>query len=264
MINQPMPPFLNVVPNQTATLRVPRYALNLQKLVLELGGQNFTKAHILSVKIKLGVRLVYELKGSEIDTINKYKGIQDEAGFLTLDFTERDASGKPLAKEVGGFDLASLGDMTVEVAIGAATAPELTAFGLFTPMQGNNLVTKMVAFPASTSVAGRFVVPFDPRGAMVKRVHFFFASGNETANRIEFKKNGTTLHDLTRAQNFFMQREFRKVPQEGHIVLDWIHDNNMDSMLRTDDARLLELSLWLDDPDSMNVVMELIDVPGNA
>lgn len=74
-----------MIPSGVAMLRVPRYNMTLTRLVLKLGGTELTKAMITDIKIKLGVRTVFSGTGTVIDAINKYKGIQDNAGYLTLD-----------------------------------------------------------------------------------------------------------------------------------------------------------------------------------
>lgn len=270
MINQQLPPFLNVVSSGVATLRVPRYQLTLNRIQLALGGTAFTKAMITDIKLKLGVRTVYNITGPRLDAINKYKGIYDHANFLTIDFTERDAP-TIQGKEIGGYDLSVLqDDLTIEVTITGATAPTLAAAGWFTPPQGNSLISKILYFPASTQVAGKFPVNFNPMGALIKRVHFFYAGADWTAsadgniNRLEVKKNGLVVHDLPCTWNRFTQQEYRKVPQSRMYTYDPIVDNNASGYLVTNDARSLEFNTFLTAGDSVSCYVELLDAPFNA
>lgn len=270
MINQQLPPFLNVVASGVATLRVPKYQMTLNRIQLALGGTTFTKAMIADIKLKLGVRTVYNITGSRLDAINKYKGIYDAPGFLTIDFTERDAP-TIQGKEIGGYDLSVLkDDLTIEVTIAGATAPSLGAVGWFTPPQGNALIHKVLYFPASTAVAGKFPINFNPMGALVKRVHFFYngadwgalADGN--LNRLEVKKNGLTVWDLSCQNARFTAQEYRKVPQSKLYTYDPIIDNNASGYLVTSDARALEFNTFLTAGDTVSAYVELLDAPYNA
>jgi hypothetical protein len=270
MILQKLPPFLNVVATGVATLRIPKFANTLTRLVMILGGTTFTKAMITDIKIKIGARLVYNVTGSRLDAINKYKGIFDAANFLTIDFTERDATGDIRPKEVGGYDLTTFADdLTVEVTIAGATAPTLEATAFLTPPQGNPMITKLVYVPASSAVAGKFPVQIFPRGALIKRVHFFYggadwgATTDGNLNRLEVKKSGYVIWDATCRDARFFEQEYRKAPQSKLYVYDPILDNNMSGLLTTADATSMEFNTYLTAADTLNCYLELIDLPGN-
>lgn len=263
MILQDLPPFNNVVATGVATLKVPKYALTLTRILLTLGGTSFTKAMITDIKLKLGVRTVYNITGAKLDSINKYKGVFDEATHLTIDFSERDAPTLQ-GKEIGGYDLSLLDDMTVEITIAGATAPTLAAKGFFTPPQGNALIHKILYFPASTAVAGKFPINFNPQGALIKRVHFFYAGTDGNLNRLEVKKNGLTIWDAANADAIFVQKEYKKVPQAQLYVYDPIVDNNQNGYLVTADAKSLEFNSYLTAGDGISAYVELLDRPNNA
>ncbi|MBK6403207.1 MAG: hypothetical protein IPP18_17970 [Rhodocyclaceae bacterium] len=270
MILQQMPPFLNVVASGVATLRIPRYAMTLTRLVLRLGGTTFTKAMIADIKIKIGPRTVWNCTGPRIDAINAYKGVATGTNFLTIDFTERDATGDVRPKEVGGFDLTTMNDdVTVEVTIAGATAPALSAIAFMTPPQGNPLIQKLVYVPASSAVAGKFPVQIFPRGALIKRVHFFYggtdwgAAANGNMNRLEVKKSGLVIWDAECLEARFMQGEYRKVPQSKLYVYDPIMDNNVSGLVTTADAASMEFNAYLAAADTLNCYVELLDLPGN-
>lgn len=270
MILQKLPPFTNVIADGVAMLRMPRYAMTLTRLVLRLGGTAFTKAMIADIKIKLGVRTVYNISGPLLDAINKYKGIQDDDSYLTIDFTERDAP-TIQGKEIGGYDLSQIRDeVTFEVTIAGATAPTLEAIAFMTPPQGNALIQKILYFPTSSAVAGKFPIQFNPMGALIKRVHFFY-SGDDwdvgvdgNVSSLEVKKNGLVIWDMSCRDARFVQSEYQKFPQPKHYVYDPIVDNNANGMLVTADAKSLEFNTTLAAPDSIRVYVELLDAPYNA
>lgn len=271
-ILQAMPPFLNVVPNGVATVQIPRYSNTLTKIVLALGGTALTKPMITDIKVKIGARTVYNVSGTRLDAINKYKGIYDDANFLTIDFTERDAPSID-GKEIGGFDLTAWPDnLNLEITISGATAPTLYGTMFLTPPQGKGaqeLIHKLLYFPAANAVAGKFPINFSPRGALIKRVHIFYAGTDWTAttdgnvNRVEVKKNGLVVWDATSRVQRFIEQECRKVPQSKHYAVDFIHDNNQSGALITADAASLEFNTYLTAADGLDVYVEVIDLPFN-
>ncbi|ALS61856.1 major capsid protein P2 [Pandoraea norimbergensis] len=271
-IVQQLPPFNNVVATGVATLRIPKWNNTLTRVVLDLGGTTFTKAMITDIKVKIGVRTTYNCTGAVLDTVNKYKGIYDAPNQLTIDFTERDAPSID-GKEIGGYDMAALPDqVSIEVTITGATAPTLNAFAFLTASQGKAgaLVHKLLYFPTSTTVGGKFMINFNPQGALIKRVHLFYAgaswvgNGDGNINRVEVKKNGIVVMDTTDHIRRFVQNEYKKVPQAGHFAVDFIVDNNQSAMLITQDAKSLEFNAYLSAGDTINAYLELLDAPYNA
>lgn len=272
--------FVGVAASGTATLKIPKLAVALGRIVLRLGG-TFTKAMIADVKVKIGSRVVWNAQtgggisaGTAIDRINKYRGLFDQATNLTIDFTDRDF--KTLtAQEVGGYDLTKFAeDVFLEVQIAGATAPTLYAYMMTTPPQGEaddplQLVQKLVAVPWSAAAAGRFVLPFEPRGSLIKRCYVMFsgASGGAATDgnvsKIEVKKNGLTLLDPQDSDLRFVQQEYRKVPQANMYTVDFTFDNNLSGSLPTADARSLEFILSLTAADSGVAYFELLDTPFN-
>ncbi|KVT66516.1 hypothetical protein WK59_09350 [Burkholderia ubonensis] len=271
-IIQQLPAFQNVQATGVATLLVPKYSNTLTRVVLDLGGTTFTKAMITDIKVKIGVRTVYNCSGSVLDTINQYKGIAAAANQLTIDFTERDAPSID-GKEIGGYDMSALPDqIKIEVTISGATAPTLAAWAFLTAPQGQAgaLVHKLLYFPASTTVAGKFPINFNPMGALIKRIHHFYAgaswagNGDGNVNRVEIKKNGIVIMDMADHVRRFVQNEYRKVPQAGHFVTDFIVDNNQSGMLITQDAKSFECNTYLTAGDTVGTYVEMLDLPYNA
>lgn len=271
-IIQQCPPFQNVVPNGVAILDIPKYNNTLTRIVMTLGGTTFTKAMITDIKVKIGVRTVYNCTGPVLDAINQYKGLFADATNLTIDFTERDAPSID-GKEIGGYDMSALPDkIRVEVTIAGATAPTLSAHMHLTAPQGQAgaVIHKLLYFPASASTGGKFPLMFNPQGALIKRVHCFFGGTDWTSttsgnlSRIEVKKNGITVHDLDDLDAHFIQQEYRKVPQSKHFAADFIVDNNQSAALLTKDAKSLEFNTYLTAADTINTYVELLDLPYNA
>jgi hypothetical protein len=282
MIYLQIPPFNPVANGVRSSVQIPRYDMTLARVVLDFPGTNsITKATISEIVLKVGARVVFgPVSGAELDAINRYRGIFDQADKLTIDLTERDGLSL-FAKEVGGIDIPALGgeDVFLEVVNNAASGtPTLSALGGFTSLQfdprapapDGQLIHKVIAYSVPTS--GGTSITWTPqfKGAIVKRVHFRYTGTDWTAlvngnlNRVEVKKNGVAIHDRVECRiNRFIQSEQRKVPQARMYTVDFVHDNINTAALATADARALEFNLTLTAGDTIRAIAEVLDVPGN-
>ncbi|WP_377704930.1 major capsid protein P2 [Pseudoduganella sp. UC29_71] len=282
MINKPLPQPLNIAPGQTAILTVATENLTLTGLKFTLSGTTFDKTKIDSLKVKLGTRTLWDLTYAQLQAINNYKNSADNLKYLYLDFVEREQAIFPL-KEVGGIDLmtlAYLGVVTVEIKINAsAVAPKIDVQGYYEQGQGNPIVLKYVQFTAAYNAGGRFTLPVSLKGAILKRLYVFFSgtgwtgTTNGNVSRMECKKNSMVFFDEFDTDNRFMQSHYKKVPQAGLYVCDFIVDNNHDAQITT--ARLLdngqyaydafEFNAYITDAGgaAMTIIAEVLDAAEN-
>jgi len=281
MFNKPMQQATGVAPGQVATLRVSPEQFTLVGLKLELSGTTFTKAHIDRVRIKVGPRVIWDVTGDQLNKINNYKNAADNAKFLYIDFTERTQAIFPV-KEIGGLDLMSLvpiGEVFVEISINAAAvAPAINAIGYYEQSQRNPIVMKLVSFNFTQSASGRFTLPLNMRGALIKRIWLFYNGTNftPTANgnveRAEVKKNGITMFDQQCMSARFDQQHHKKVPQANTFCIDFVVDDNHDAYVTTvrnvGTSQMydsFEFNVWLKDVAGATVVAvaEVLDTPTN-
>lgn len=284
MIYLDLPPFNPVALGVRSSTVVQRWAMTLGRLVLcfpQATANAITKASITEIVVKIGARVVFgPISGTELDKINKYRGIYDDSGHLTVDFTERDGL-SVIAKEIGGIDLPALGqeDVFVEVVNNAgAGTPTMYAMGGFTALQfdpskpafDGQLVKKVLAYqiPSSGGTAVTWMPDF--KGGLVQRIHFGYTGTDWTATadgnlqRVEAKKNGTVIHSRIRClDNRFVQQEHRKVPQSKFYTLDFVHDDVHSAALDTRDAKALEFNLTLAATDTIRALVEVLDLPRN-
>jgi len=239
-----MPDFVNVVAAGTALLEKIPLGPTYRRLILELGGTAFTKAMITRILIKLNTKPIWDITGSDLDTINKYRGLYDEATHLTLDFSEPRAR-TIIGQEWGNIDTskeAGITSFSVEVTIAGATAPTLKAWAetgspqpLDSPYKG--LITAMLSQPYNAA-AGSFTVPL-PKGsdvgALIKRTYIFAAN----LTKANVKRNGVNVfEEIEPAVNSFMQKEYQRAPQANLFVIDNIIDGNQSGSMPTRDANL--------------------------
>lgn len=242
MFNKPLSSPIGVAAGQIATFTLAVENLTLMGIKLLLGGTTFDKTKIDSIKLKVGSRTLWDLTYAQINAINNYKNEADNLKYLYLNFAERDQAIFPV-KEIGGLDLltlAAVGQVTLDIAISAtAVAPTLKAIGYFNQGQANPAVLKYVPFRATYNNAGKFTLPVTLKGALLKRLYLFFSgtawttTTNGNIAQLECKKNGTVFFDQSDLDNRFDQANFKKVPQAGLYVADFILDNNHDAQITT-------------------------------
>ena len=147
----------------------------MTRFQLRLGG-TFTKAQIDRLVVRLGSHNIWDLTGTELDAINKYKGLYDDDFHLTLPFDERDAS-DIIGKEIGGIDMSKLDEnIYIDVDINsAASSPTLAGRMFLTPPQGDSdprqLVKKLVKSTNPTFASGDNDINWNPKGALLQRAY---------------------------------------------------------------------------------------------
>lgn len=239
-------PFANVGANQTATCSLPM-GMTILRVILALGGTTFTKAHILDLKLKANGRVVFQATGPDLDKLNKFRGMYDDVGFLTLDFSELKAR-TINGERIGGLDTSVLQNATLEVKIGGATAPSLDAFieqddpqyNYESGVVNNNgvqfLCHKLLQYPFSNSVSGKMVIDNLPKaatGTLIKRLHILSTSGADIVDDIEIKVNNFAVFDATRQVLQFNQKECGRVPQAGLFTVDFVKNGNVSEVMDT-------------------------------
>jgi hypothetical protein len=280
-INKPLQQAIGIAPGSVATIRIPPEALTMIGAKLIFAGTTFTKSHIDRVRVKVGARVIWDVTGPQLNAINNYKNGADSARTMLIDFTERTQAIFPV-KEIGGLDLmalAAVGEVFLEIYINAAAvAPAMSATGYFEQQQGNPMVLKLVPFTFTTNASGRFTLPLNLRGSLLKRVWLFYtgtawtAVANGNVNRMEVKKNGVVMFDQADLDNRFDQVHFKKVPQPGLYCIDFIMDDNHDAQVTTirnangvQVYDTFEFNAYITDAAgaSVTALAEVIDTPTN-
>lgn len=282
MFNKPLQQVVGVAAGAVATLRIPAEEFTLVGVKLALSGTTFDKTHISRVRVKVGPRVIQDLTYDQLNKLNKYKNGADNLKYLLLDFTERDQALFPM-KSVGGLDLMSLattvGEVFIEIYIaGTAVAPVIGAVGYFEQMQDNPWVVKYLPYSFTQAASGRFTLPLQFRGALLKRLHLHYtgsdwtAAANGNVERLECKKNGIVFFDQTCLDNRFDQTQHQKVPQANTFVADFIIDGNPDAVIKTirkSESGLIydsfEFNAYLKDAGgaTVNVIAEVLDTATN-
>lgn len=221
-------------------------------ILFGLGGTAFTKSNITRIKLRLGGKLIWDLTGDELDTINKYLGMTANAAYLLLPFSELNSK-TILGESIGAIDTASIqySSFSLEVTIGAATAPTLTAWALVTDIKVTDapehipLIKSFISSTHNKAAAGKYNLPIpvgSALGGLIKRVHLFHT--NLTA--FDVKMNGLDIQDLGQiGVEQFWQNNLTRVTQAGHLAFDPLSRDNQSDALPTLDAGGKEINfLW--------------------
>lgn len=263
-------PYSNVVAAGVATNQITP-GRTLESLRLKLGGTTFAKSNISALKVKANGKVIVDTNGADLDKINAYRGITQEANFLPIDFSDYSLNNE-LDRMVGAFDTSvGISNITTEVTIAGATAPTLAAILTESAVQKNNkgeaapyapLISKLLSYPFSISTGGRLpiTVPFGPQsGSIIKRLHVM----SSTMTGATVKQDGLVVHESLLVENQNDQKRFKMVPQTGMYTIDFCIDGDIRKALDTRDAKSLE---WLFDFSAAStgtVYVEYLDPLGN-
>lgn len=262
-------PFSNVAPNATATNNVTP-GRTLQTFRMRLGG-TFTKAQIALVRMKANGKIIAEASGADLDLMNAYRGIAQNAAFLDLPFTDLSLNNE-LDRQVGAFDTSlGIANITTEVSIGGATSPTMVPILVEAAAQKDQggamaryapILAKLLRYPFNIATGGRLPVtfPFGPQsGAIIKRVHVF----SSAMTGATVKQDGLVIHESTDAENRWYLTANRMAPQANVYTIDFCADGDISKALDTRDARSLEWLFDFSGAASGNIYVEYLDVLGN-
>lgn len=229
-----LPPFQNVSPSVTAVLPAIPQGWTYENILFKLGGTAFTKALISSIRLWLGGKKIWEITGAHLDDINEYFRLTSNAAYLAMHFANPRALS--LADRMIGAIDTSLGysNFSIEVDIGAATAPTLEAYAkVSAPIPKasgfqnmfRTLIKSALPIPAATEAS----VPMplgSQQGAFIRALHFFHTS----ITQLQFTKDNFYLIDRgLNAVLQFGQNERARTTQTGLLTADFMLED-MDAL----------------------------------
>ena len=242
-------PFTNVAASALATAQfIPDRNLALYGIVLVLGGTFTVDAHITLLVVKSGGKELFRITGARLQDINGYDGMASDAAHLIIPFadpTARTARGE----HIGSLDMTIYRDpLTIEVTIGAATAPTLDAFALITPPKlqlgfgytpdeaqlHRALIESIIQTSAAVSRKAFGIGLGSEAGALIKKIIFFHA----TLTSLAVKRNGLDIFDdVDEALNDFIQQDvFARVTNAALYAWDPVVNGNQSEARTTVNA----------------------------
>ncbi len=265
----PLTNLQNVVPGNTATLKIDvgPGAPTFDQIKLALGG-GMLPSHITFVRGKANGRIFLDETGggTVINQRDAYKNVTVNAGYVVIDFTERNSRNGAAEQLVASIPGALLQSLTFEIGIasGAPAGGTITAYANYRPPSTNPYIRKLLTTNQSFVAAGTAgapniaYLPVGGAGGKLKRV-WIRESTAGLITAVQIRIANAVIFDTTRAS--FENDEVRNllVPQAGIAVIDFIEDGNLAGMLDTSAAPSVQVNLITSAAGTYNFDYELID-----
>lgn len=230
-IYRPTDSFSGVGKNQTATVTLPGGVV-YDALHLEYNADaNFDASKITGIRLNLNGEDIIDVKGTDLVDVEKYKGRDEVAGFLTIQLAEMLANTFD-GKHSYGLITSGRDAISLEVDIGdtGATAPALSAFSTSRPVPRSKegapllrkFIPKMKRYTGNASAAGDYEIHTLPRRPDVRYKRVYFQGANITKLTVE--RDQQKIYELTKARNEYIQKRHEKVAVADTFVFDPIVD----------------------------------------
>lgn len=258
------PAFLNVVQNGTAAVRIPRGDVVNSIQLVGSGTAIDLRTMVTRIVVRLNEKIIYDLTGAQLNTINLFRGFSSVATSLRLDFIE------PMAinygtEMLGGLDTSrGVASLDVEVTLAGAPADvKLESYRDVSPAQPKEvndpgLFLAMIPVTLPITAAGKFsfTPPFGPaRAHRVKRLHFF----GSAVTALGIKKDSLhVFENIPVAVNDRYNTEFGRVPQANHQCVDFYLKGDGIENLFLGNARGLEYEVETSGAGNVIQISEVI------
>jgi len=271
MYKKKMPDFDNLANNGTASLDL-ELGLTYHNLVFQLGGTTFNRTHIKRVRALInGKAFIRDIPATVIHADNLFKGSEDDATFLILDFEEARsrAYGDQILTAIG--TAAGVNSFKIEFDIEGATAPTITTIANvqadLRPLGAIPAFIKETYDAVSTGTKQlKFGYTKDSQHVF-KRVHFdckdnvgVAMADSDLLDHVTLVKNGINVWDrVSPAMNRFYQKHYEDVPQDNIYTVDFVEDNNTTiNLMPTADANSLYWELAFKDVGHVDIYYSMV------
>ncbi len=214
----------------------------IERIVLDNAGSGaLTKAMLTNLVVKLNGKVIFgPINAADLDLIQRYVTLVNDAGRITIDFTE------PTARSIQGQLMGAINtvaagvtDFTLEGDITGATTPQLSAFAMlrapssmsaargFDPATGP-LIRALVPTALVHSAAGEF--PYDLNygsraNSLIKRIALF----SPVVTGFRVKRDSLDIFGDTPISNAligYLQSEYGRDDQANLYIWDPLMDGN--------------------------------------
>lgn len=226
--------FENVGANSVAILNTDRlWPLTCEYISLTLGGGAFTKAMITNIKLRFGTKVVWDLSGSQLNSLNLFEVRTQTTTVLTLPFANHRARDlEQMYIPAPDFSALGVRRVVAEVTIVGATTPTLTARAsvvppkLLSPAQ-NQLFRALLRTPLAPAAAvqqqPQMINYGQAGGALLRKLHFF----SNLVTSVGIKRDGLDFfEDVSLADNNALLDEYGWDPQANIYTVNNVYDDN--------------------------------------
>lgn len=231
-----LPQFQNVGPNQRVSVPL-SLGVTYEKLYIKLG-TNITPALITNIVMKINNKEFMRWdRAADLIALNAYKGNQTNAGYITIDFTERLARDEVAMKlgTIAATQQAGVQSITLEFDLGnyvQAAGSIIEGWADIEAPSANKIIQRVqtqqkVIGGAATE---QIIIPYGQNGFQVKRL--IVRHANVTS--IKVRRDGVDIYeDLPVALAHQRQVDFGRTPQAGYHILDFMPDALQSNALNT-------------------------------
>jgi len=221
-----------------ATLRLPLGRVYNRIVLFCEGNINRALLSNLVLKVNTGEKQRWKT-AAQLQSRNSYNAGASDAAIVELDFVERHAKDEA-AMTLGTYALtqeAGVQDAVLEFDIATYTpsgTSKITAYAEVDVPSANRLIvrTRYQQKTLAGAVEEAIIIPSGLNGEQLKRIHIFGTLALIDNVRIR-RDDSDEFEALTVAQNEYIQKTYGKVPQAGHMVIDFIPHNLQGHMLNT-------------------------------
>jgi hypothetical protein len=265
-LTREMPAFNGVAANSRATLNIP-IGNTVHELILSMGGTDFNEQHINELRVKGNGRELFVASGDQIDKMNQFNGMAasdgkllrlpfERFGLKTRDGVELTAIGTGAAQNMdsksAAYNPTPLTTLQVEVDIGAATAPTLSAKAILSGPSPLGTLLKRRSYTYSPTGSGTYEISDLPRGDVIDKIWIFHTG---KLKGVMLDRNNFRAFERSDSENDLIQSDGVRTPLDNLFVIDpsesgnggeWLISEVQDFRLIADMAGADTLTVFVD------------------
>ncbi|WP_120512000.1 major capsid protein P2 [Photobacterium salinisoli] len=252
-----LPSFSNVSAGATATLNMP-LGLSYHQVLIDFSG--VTLAQMKNIRFEINGKVVQKwANGERLNKLNQHYG-RGAATATTLPIWLTRPEMDSLAEQrVFAFGTSDVQTLSLLIDIDdAAAAPKLTAHAIKGNQAPLGIITKIKTFPVSFATSGEQEIdnlPLPPT-ARIAAIHLFSAD----VSRCELEMNGQNVFEADKTLISKIQTDYGRTPLSTEkLTLDFMLEGDMSQALVLAGVQDFRLRPVLDNPGSIDVVVEYLD-----
>lgn len=258
-ITKKMPSIANVVAGSTATLNIP-VGRTIDSLTLAYAGAGL--AEMENIKVIVDGKTIQEYPdGTFIEKMNKYYGLADDAGYLTLHFV-RPEMANILQRRFTGLGTANIQSLQVSFDIdAAATNPVVSATAIQSEPSSLGSILKVKRFPMGNTPQGLSEMDKIVKGPTIRAIHIFDVDGaaDTKPTSLEVEMDSVKVFEATAAIAEQLQKKHGRTPQTGIYHCEFTQEGDFGQALVTAKAQDLRIRPTLGAAGAIDVMVEYID-----
>lgn len=261
----------NVGANQDATIDLKVGPISYDNVTLDQGGTTFNKTHLGDTQLQINGKPLQSYKNiTQQELIQAYYGRDVNTDEVHFDLT-RPEFDRYQDRQQFAWGMANVDTFQIITAIGAATAPTLSARAHYTQRPANRdagidlqtanrlgLITKVRRFVHAPTGSGDYEIDNIPREGFIMAVHLICATADRI-NSAEVTVGENVVYDrLTKEKMELVVERAGRVRQANTFHLDWMLQNQLGTQLAVQGESDFRISLDMAAADTIDVYVEYL------